>query len=136
VSGRIATAHPAGGSAAPNPSDVTGFTPVTDSPGTKRPMPDRPALEAEYLHLVRTALPAAARGRPDWPVRLDHCFGRILLDHAVGGRWYDHVAGRPAYRHLAPDALARAVALGHAVATGEADLAALNRRSLEWRGKR
>ena len=29
-------------------------------------------------------LPAAAPGRPDWPVRLDHCFARILLDNACG----------------------------------------------------
>ena len=98
-------------------------------------MTDRPALEAEWLHLTRTALPEAARERPDWPVALDHCFQRILLDHAVGGRWYDHVAARPAYRHIAEDALARAVALGRSVAAGEADLAALNRQSLAWRGK-
>jgi len=98
-------------------------------------MTDRPALEAEWLHLTRTALPEAARERPDWPVALDHCFQRILLDHAVGGRWYDHVAARPAYRHIVEDALARAVALGRAVAAGEADLAALNRQSLAWRGK-
>lgn len=106
---------------------------MTAPPGST---PDRAALEAEWLRLTRGTLPALARDRPHWPVRLDHCFQRILLDHATGGRWYDHVAGRPAYRHLPAPALARAVALGHAVAAGEADLAALNRRSLEWRGKR
>jgi len=128
VSGRPAPAHPPGGSARPAPSDVTGQGPVTPA--------DRAALEAEWLHLTREALPALARDRPDWPVRLDHCFQRILLDHAVGGRWYDHVTRRPAYRHMAADALARAVQLGRAVLAGEADLAALNRRSLAWRGKR
>ena len=95
---------------------------------------DRAALEAEWLGLTRRTLPALAGGR-GWPVRLDHCFQRILLDHAVGGRWYDHVAGRPAYRHLGQAALARAVALGRDAAAGRTDLAALNRQSLVWRGK-
>jgi hypothetical protein len=95
---------------------------------------NRAALEAEWLHLTRVDLPALATQR-GWPVSADHCFQRILLDHAVGGRWYDHVTGRPAYRHLSHDALARAVALGHAAAAGEADLSALNAQSLAWRGK-
>lgn len=99
-------------------------------------MTDRPALEAEWLHLTRTVLPEVARTRPDWPVRLDHCFQRILLDHAVGGRWYDHIPERPAYRHAPTDALTTAVTLGRAVLAGEADLTALNHQSLAWRGKR
>ena len=96
---------------------------------------NRPALEARWLDLTRTALPAVASARA-FPVSADHCFQRILLDAACGGRWYDHIAGRPAYAH-APDAvLARAVALGEAVLAGSADLDALNRQSLAWRGKR
>jgi hypothetical protein len=95
---------------------------------------NRAALEAAWLHLTRVDLPALATQR-GWPVSADHCFQRILLDHAVSGRWYDHVTGRPAYRHLPHDALARAVALGHAAAAGEADLHALNAQSLAWRGK-
>jgi proline racemase len=98
-------------------------------------MTGRATLETRWLRLTRETLPALADTR-DWPVRADHCFQRILLDHAVGGRWYDHVAGRPAYRHVAEDALTRAVALGEAVVAGEADLHALNRQSLLWRGKR
>ena len=97
-------------------------------------MDDRAGLERRWLALTRETLPALAGAR-GWPVSADHCFQRILLDHAVGGCWYDHVAGRPAYRHLAGDALARAVALGEAVAAGGADLDALNARSLAWRGK-
>ncbi len=93
---------------------------------------DRAALEARWLHLTRAALPAVADER-GWPVRLDHCFQRILLDGACGGRWYDHVAGRPAYRRCDPAILSRAVALGEAVLAGEGDLPALNRRSLAWR---
>lgn len=93
---------------------------------------DRNALEREWLALTRETLPALAAARR-WPVSADHCFQRILLDHAVGGRWYDHVPGRPAYRHIDAAALARAVALGTAVAAGVADLHALNVRSLAWR---
>lgn len=95
---------------------------------------DRRRLEAEWLALTREAMPAVAAAR-GWPVRADHCFQRILLDSAFGGRWYDFVAKRPAYRHADQAAMERAVALGRAVMAGEADLAALNRRSLEWRGK-
>ena len=91
-------------------------------------------LEAEWLRLTREVLPGLAHAR-GWPVRNDHCFQRILLDNACGGRWYDHVTGRPAYRHVAEDTLAGAVALARAAEAGEADLAALNRRSLDWRGK-
>ena len=95
---------------------------------------NRTILEAEWLTLTRETLPALARNR-HWPVSADHCFQRILLDHAVGGCWYDHIAGRPAYRHLDDEQLAAAVALARRVATGEADLDALNRLSLAWRGK-
>ncbi|WP_375428137.1 GCN5-related N-acetyltransferase [uncultured Sphingomonas sp.] len=97
-------------------------------------MTGRDALEARWLHLTRIALPAVAVAR-GWPVRLDHCFQRILLDAACGGRWYDHIADRPAYRRCDPAILDRAVALGEAVLAGEDDLPALNRRSLGWRGK-
>ena len=96
--------------------------------------PSRAALEAHWLHLTRVTLPTLAAERR-WPVRADHCFQRILLDNAHDGRWYDHIAARPAYAHATPEALARAVALGEAVAGGDADLHALNARSLAWRGK-
>lgn len=97
-------------------------------------MPPRAELEARWLTLTRETLPGLAAER-GWPVRADHCFQRILLDNACGGRWYDHVAGRPAYRHADDAVLARAVALGEAAVAGEADLHALNRASLAWRGK-
>jgi hypothetical protein len=97
-------------------------------------MSARAALEARWLDLTRRALPNVARER-GWPVMADHCFQRILLDHAFGGVWYDHVAGRPAYAHADMAALERAVALGEAALANEADLAALNRESLAWRGK-
>jgi hypothetical protein len=90
-------------------------------------------MEARWKALVTRELPEAARGRADWPVRLDHCFARILLDCATGGVWYDAIRGRPAYRHAPDDVLTRAIALGEAVLRDEAELGALNRRSLGWR---
>ena len=96
---------------------------------------DRSALEAEWLTLTRERLPGAAAER-GWPIRLDHCFMRVLLDHAFGDAWYDHVEGRPAYRHVSDAVLMRAVEAGRAALSGEADLPAMNRASLDWRGKR
>lgn len=93
---------------------------------------ERRALEARWLELTRTTLPALARGR-GWPIRADHCFQRVLLDNACGQRWYEAIAGRPAYAAAADDVLERAVALGEAVAAGGADLADLDRRSRAWR---
>lgn len=92
------------------------------------------AMQARWLDLTRRELPGLA-GTRGWPVRVDHCFQRILLDNAFGGVWYDHVSARPAYVHADPAALARAVALGEAVIAGLVDLTELNRRSLDWRGK-
>ncbi|SDN43708.1 Protein N-acetyltransferase, RimJ/RimL family [Methylobacterium phyllostachyos] len=90
------------------------------------------ARRAQWRDLVERRLPDAAR--PDWPVRLDHCFARILLDHACGGPWRDHVRP-PAHANLPLDQLETAIVLGEAVLAGQADLALLNRRSLAWRGK-
>ncbi|WP_347304107.1 GCN5-related N-acetyltransferase [Croceibacterium sp. TMG7-5b_MA50] len=94
----------------------------------------RTALEAEWLDLVRRRLPALADER-DWPIRLDHCFARVLLDNAVGGCWYDFISGRPAYRQASDAQLGEAVALGLAAEAGGFDLPAANARSLRWRGK-
>jgi RimJ/RimL family protein N-acetyltransferase len=89
-------------------------------------------LRAQWRDLVERRLPQAAR--PGWPVRLDHCFARILLDQACGGPWRDHVRP-PAHANMPLDQLEAAIALGEAVLAGHADLALLNRRSLAWRGK-
>ncbi|MEM7690770.1 MAG: GCN5-related N-acetyltransferase [Pseudomonadota bacterium] len=93
----------------------------------------REALARRWFALTRERLPALARER-DWPVSEDHCFMRILLDNACGGAWREFVKA-PAYRHAPLEVLERAVALGEAVERGEADLWALNERSLVWRGK-
>jgi hypothetical protein len=94
----------------------------------------RDALERRWLTLTRETMPALAAAR-GWPVRSDHCFQRILLDTAVGGVWYDAIPERPAYRHADAAVLAHAIQMGEAVIAGSADLAALNRQSLAWRGK-
>lgn len=94
---------------------------------------DRAALEDRWKQLTNRDLPKAAG--PDWPVHLNHCFQRILLDHATGGVWYDAIEKRPAYAHASDAVLVRAVDLGEAVLAGRADLHALNRQSLRWRGK-
>ncbi len=85
------------------------------------------ARRAHWRDLVERRLPGSAR--PDWPVRLDHCFARILLDNACGGPWRAQVRP-PAHANMPVDRLGAAIALGEAVLAGRADLALLNRRSL------
>jgi hypothetical protein len=92
-------------------------------------------LRAEWLAWMRERLPAAARSRPDWPIRLDHCFGRVILDAVYGRPWREAVRA-PAWRHMDEAALRRAVALARDIAEGRADLPALNAASLLARGKR
>lgn len=91
-------------------------------------------LRRRWRDLVERRLPEAARSRPDWPVRLDHCFARILLDAACGRPWREAIAA-PAWRNAPAGILDEALALGEAVLQDEADLAALNRRSLVLRRK-
>ena len=79
-------------------------------------------------------LPATAAAHPEWPIRLDHCFGRVVLD-AVYGRPWREVLRPPAWRGMDRRALEAAVDLAERLTDGRADLADLNRRSLELRGK-
>ncbi|MEM1065736.1 MAG: hypothetical protein AAF771_12865 [Pseudomonadota bacterium] len=76
----------------------------------------------------------ARTGTVTWPVRNDHCFQRIVLDAVCGGSWYAYLK-RPAYAHLSVAQAAEAVNLCERIISGEADLWALNRQSLQWRGK-
>ena len=84
---------------------------------------------------MRHDLPAAAAHHPEWPIRLDHCFARVILDAVCGAPWRQVVAA-PAWRHLSPAQLARAIDLADAVLAGKADLERLNLASLDLRGKR
>ena len=92
-------------------------------------------LVAEYLRLVRQALPAAAG--PGWPIRLDHCFMRVVLDAVCGRPWRDVLRGRgPAYRQLSDEQLRRAIAIARSMLDGGADVVVrLNEASLRGRGK-
>lgn len=92
------------------------------------------ALRAAWRDLVERRLPKAARERPEWPVRFDHCFARILLDCAHGRPWREVVAP-PAWRNTSAPVLAEAHALGERVLAGEAKLDELNHLSLRLRGK-
>ena len=81
---------------------------------------------------MRHDLPAAAARHPEWPIRRDHCFGRVILDAVCGAPWRERVAP-PAWRHLDPVRLASAVDLADAILKGEADLRDLNLASLKMR---
>ena len=91
-------------------------------------------LRSRWRELVGTRLPRAAATRPDWPVRQDHCFARILLDNACDRPWREMIRA-PAWREAPPELLREACAMGEAVLDGAANLDALNRRSLALRGK-
>lgn len=99
-----------------------------------RPVPPADP-QTRWRDLVDRRLPEAATARPDWPVRLNHGFARILLDNACGGSWRDSVRP-PAWANMPPERLAAAIELGEAVIDGRADLALLDRRSMLWRGRR
>lgn len=94
----------------------------------------RDDLRKHWAHLIRHALPQAARGRPDWPIRLDHCFARVILDAVYERPWREAIPA-PAWRNMDDAALRRAVGLAEAILSGEADLHAMNARSLALRGK-
>lgn len=92
------------------------------------------ADRARWRRLVHDELPAAARAHPEWPIRLDHCFARVILDAVHDRPWREAIAA-PAWRHMTPDRLQAAIILGRAIVAGTADLEALNERSLVMRGK-
>lgn len=91
-------------------------------------------LRSRWLHLIRVELPDAAAERPDWPIRLDHCFARVILDTVCGQPWRK-VVQAPAWRRMPVPKLTEAVTLAEAILSNAADLSALNARSLTMRGK-
>ena len=89
-----------------------------------------------YIELTKEVMPKMAREKVfQWPVQNDHCFQRIVLDSICNGSWYEHL-GRPAYKNLSGDQALKAVKLCEDIISGNADLHALNRQSLIWRGKK
>ncbi len=97
---------------------------------------DRYELQARYLELTRTELPAQARLR-NWAITTDHCFMRIILDRLCGDCWYNHLDRRlTAYKQLNVEQLQKCVAMAEQLLSGDTDaLEAWNRNSLRWRGK-
>lgn len=62
-----------------------------------------PERESGLRHTLATAvnetLPALAAAAPGWPVRLNHCFRRIVYDAVAGGPWRDRWPA-PAVAHM------------------------------------
>lgn len=96
---------------------------------------DDVAVRVAWRRLVDQTLPRAARAHPDWPVFRNHCFARILLDNACGIMWREAIEP-PAWRNTPAPVLQTAIDLGESVLNGEADLWALNDRSLILRDKK
>ncbi len=99
---------------------------------------EKTRLLAEYRHLVRVELPAAAR-EGGWVLRRDHCFARVILDALCGDCWYAHFSrgrGRSAESQLDVAQLTGALRIGRGMLTdGAAEVARLNAQSLRWRKK-
>lgn len=94
------------------------------------------ALRAEYERKVTEELPERARRNGDWPIRADHCFGRVVLDALFDDEWYDHVDGAPAYEQLSVKQLREAIGIAdRMIDEGRPAVARLHRRSLRLRGK-
>lgn len=121
-------------------------------------------LRRRWTELYSQRLPALAKKRDPaqtvWPVQLDHCFARIILDNVVAAaestqahtpseknieklvkknevtvQW-DTVIAKPAVKNMTAAAFRAAIRLAEDIAAGRADLADLNRRSLDARGKK
>ena len=94
-------------------------------------------LQDRYLELINQVLPQLAKER-QFPVRYNHCFGRIVLDNLFGCCWYEVLSRKngSAYKQLNQEQLIRAIEIAEAIiAKPEEYIAQLNRNSLRWRGK-
>ena len=116
------------------------------------------ALEDKYKTLICETLPSLAQANAStqaaWPVRLDHCFARIILDAVVGrgeyfctststmmssegntpSPWLAKLKS-PAVRNMNGTQLAQCIALAEALADGKVDLCEMDEQSLWFRGK-
>ncbi len=97
---------------------------------------DLSQLRDTYRRKVHQELPERAQNSDNWPIHLDHCFGRVVLDNLFEDEWYDHVDGRPAYEHLSTQELGAAIDIAdRMLADGRPAVERLNENSLRWRGK-
>ena len=94
------------------------------------------ALKRELLDLANLDFPERAR-RGGYPIRLNHCFLRVVYDHLFEKKWQDVLnAKKPAIHQLDETQLRRAIQLGHEVMADRESCEIMNERSLVWRGKR
>ncbi|KAI7317782.1 hypothetical protein KC315_g10296 [Hortaea werneckii] len=108
---------------------------------TENSSQDIERLRERWNELYKQRLPALAKARDPvqttWPVFLDHCFARIVLDNAIGkDKPWTEIIKQPAVKDMSEDQLKTAIDLAERLASGKADLVALDERSLELRGKR
>lgn len=88
-------------------------------------------LQARYLELINTILPATIQQ----PIRLNHCFGRVILDWLFQDVWYEHIKKRPAYQQLSEMQLQQAIERMEKWLEDGEILVRDNRDSLFYRGK-
>jgi O-6-methylguanine DNA methyltransferase len=103
-------------------------------------MTSKEDLQERWRYLYQDHLPALAKSKDSvqkiWPVRLDHCFARVVLDNAIGkDKPWTEVLKQPAIRNMDADQLIAAIELAEKIATGEEELSELNEQSLQFRGK-
>lgn len=94
-------------------------------------------LQERYLELINQVLPRLAKER-QFPVRYNHCFGRIVLDNLFGCCWYEVLSRRngSAYKQLNHEQLKRAIEIAETIIVEpEEYIAQLNQNSLRWPGK-
>ncbi|KAL8842407.1 MAG: hypothetical protein Q9170_000535 [Blastenia crenularia] len=98
-------------------------------------------LRNDWKELYGNILPSLALSKSpvqaSWPVHVDHCFGRIILDNAIGQNepWMGKLKS-PAYKNMTSEQLRKCIALGNAIAEGKQNLADLDAKSLQLRGKK
>ena len=94
------------------------------------------ALRDALRHQANVEFPAAAKAG-HYPIRLNHCFLRVVYDNLFGQQWQEVLAkSKPAIRQLSDEQLTAALAIGERVIADRDTCIALNRKSLDWRGKR
>ena len=92
---------------------------------------DADSLRDRYKTLVNQTLPSTYTK----PIRLNHCFGRVVLDWLFQDVWYGKVE-KPAYKHLSAEQLEKCIGRMETWLDDHAVLVADNAASLKMRGKK
>ncbi|MEM6811948.1 MAG: hypothetical protein AAF549_05710 [Pseudomonadota bacterium] len=90
-------------------------------------------LKERWKTLYQQDLPQFAKDH-NWLVYEDHCIARIIYDHVAGDKW-DRVWQKPAIHNINENELEKCIAVGHQLMAGELNAEALNKKSLQYRGK-